>query len=218
MDLCFINVSGRCCIYISLTRSAMLLILEHLKEDFVLVQSLFFCYLNTFWPAASVLRLLICLFVCFASHQNIAIRSVTGQWFLTEAECGWSWIQCSCFLQAEVCHALLRNPHPSPPLGLCSARLNQKESFCCFFLIERVRRQDSWPRSQDASVVGVHGPPWGGESQHRGPAKPTECQQPQHRHPQQVQSRGNGGSQSGATLCAECAVLQWAKHEDWHEV
>jgi len=73
-------------------------------------------------------------------------------------------------------------------------------------------------KSQDAGVIGVHGPPWGGEPHHGRPAKPTECQQPQHRHPQQVQSSGNGGSQSWTALCSECAYLQRAKHDDWHEV
>lgn len=72
--------------------------------------------------------------------------------------------------------------------------------------------------SQDAGLVSVHGPPWGREPQHGGPAKPTERQQPKHRHSQQVQSGGDGGSQSGTALCSECAVFQRAKHEDWHEV
>lgn len=77
---------------------------------------------------------------------------------------------------------------------------------------------DSCTQSQDAGVARVYGPPWGGEPQHGGPAQPTERQQPQHGHPQQVQSGGDGCSQPGTALCPERAFLQWTKHEDGHEV
>lgn len=72
--------------------------------------------------------------------------------------------------------------------------------------------------SQDAGVISVHGSPRGGEPEHRGPSEPAERQQPQHRHPQQVPSRGHGGSKSRATLGSERALLQRAKCQDWHEV
>lgn len=77
---------------------------------------------------------------------------------------------------------------------------------------------DSCTQSQDAGIARVHGPPWGGKPQHGGPAQPTERQQPQHGHPQQVQSSRDGCSQPGTAVCSERAFLQWAEHEDGHEV
>lgn len=70
---------------------------------------------------------------------------------------------------------------------------------------------------QDAGVVRVHGPPLY-EPQHGRADEPTERQQPERRHTQQVQSRRHGGAQPRATVRPERAVLQRPEHEDRHEV
>lgn len=46
------------------------------------------------------------------------------------------------------------------------------------------------------------------EPERGGPVKPTECRQPQPRHPWQVPGGGHGGPQPGAALGAERSLLQ----------
>lgn len=57
----------------------------------------------------------------------------------------------------------LEEPSTSPPLGLCSARLNPEDS-CFFFILNREVPPPGPLAEEDAGVVGLHRPPWGGES------------------------------------------------------
>lgn len=150
-------------------------------------------------------HILICLLLLrfLLNIESCSDTLAAEQWFLQQRQVRVT--QCGCFRRTEPCHTAQRRATGFPS----SASL-------CWVLI--CPQFGQLPQSQDAGIARVYGPPWGGKSQHRGPAKPTECQQPQHGHPQQVQSGGDGCSQPGTTLCSECAFLQWAKHEDRHEV